>query len=156
MLIIYMLSHLDKNALSYGAVFDLKTDFHLKGDQYSWLGSIIYLVQLVVQPFSAYALVKLPIAKFVCANVFIWGVAVMCMAACRSWAALMVTRAIVGACEAPISPAFIALVQSFFIRREQSYRNIFWLLSSPIAGLVSAKCCFSALDSVSLKRHHAE
>lgn len=49
----------------------------------------------------------------------------------------MVTRALVGAFEAPISPAFIAIVQLWWRRREQTYRNIIWMLSSPIAGLVS-------------------
>lgn len=71
MVVIYTLSHLDKNALSYGAVFNLKKDFHLEGDQYSWLGSIVYLAQLVVQPLTAFALVRLPLAKFVCINVFL-------------------------------------------------------------------------------------
>ena len=64
MLITYTLVHLDKSALSYAAVFDLKTATHLVGKQYSWLGSIIYLMQLIVQPLSAYALVKLRIAKW--------------------------------------------------------------------------------------------
>lgn len=70
MMITYTLVHLDKNALSYGAVFDLQTATHLVGSQYSWLSSIIYLAQLVVQPISSFALVKLPLAKWVTINVF--------------------------------------------------------------------------------------
>ncbi|ORY28041.1 major facilitator superfamily domain-containing protein [Naematelia encephala] len=142
MIIIYTLSHLDKNALGYGAVFGLQKDYHMHGSQYSWLGSIIYLVQLVVQPLSAWALVRLPIAKFVIANVFIWGTGVACMAATTSWAGLMVTRAIVGAAEAPISPAFIAVVQLWWRRREQTNRNMFWLMSSPIASFFGAILAF--------------
>jgi hypothetical protein len=70
MMITYTLVHLDKNALSYGAVFDLQTATHLVGSQYSWLSSIIYLAQLVVQPISSFALVKLPLGKWVTINVF--------------------------------------------------------------------------------------
>jgi hypothetical protein len=70
MFLIYSLVHLDKSALSYGAVFNLQKETHLEGAQYSWLTSIIYLVQLVVQPISAYALVRLPLAKWVIFNVF--------------------------------------------------------------------------------------
>ncbi|WRT68790.1 uncharacterized protein IL334_005770 [Kwoniella shivajii] len=54
----YTLVHLDKNALSYGAVFDLQKETHLVGAQYSWLSSSLYLVQLVFQPLAALALVR--------------------------------------------------------------------------------------------------
>lgn len=124
------------------------------GKQYAWLGSIVYLVQLVVQPLSAVALVKLPLAKWICFNILgcecptlqQWsfeltgpgGIAVSCMAACTNWTGLMITRALVGGFEATIAPTFISICQMWWRRREQTYRNTFWLLSSPIASLVSS------------------
>ncbi|RSH83783.1 hypothetical protein EHS25_005398 [Saitozyma podzolica] len=142
MMITYTLVHLDKNALSYGAVFDLQTATHLVGSQYSWLSSIIYLAQLVVQPISSFALVKLPLAKWVTINVFCWGVCCACMAACTNWAGLMVTRGLLGAFEATVSPTFIAVTQLWWRRREQTYRNTFWLMSSAIAGLFGPLLAF--------------
>ena len=158
MFLIYSLVHLDKSALSYGAVFNLQKETHLEGAQYSWLTSIIYLVQLVVQPISAYALVRLPLAKWVIFNVFCcelrtgqdWdglttgGVCVMCMAAARDFTGLMVTRALMGGFEATVSPAFIACVQIWWRRREQTWRNTFWLLSSSVAGMVSCSWVLGA------------
>jgi hypothetical protein len=70
MMITYTLVHLDKNALSYGAVFGLQKATGLVGTQYAWLTSIIYLSQLVVQPLSSFALVRFPLAKWVTVNVF--------------------------------------------------------------------------------------
>ncbi|WWD16913.1 hypothetical protein CI109_101345 [Kwoniella shandongensis] len=135
MLLTYTLVHLDKSSLSYAAVFDLKKETHLHGTEYSWLGSIVYLVQLIVQPLSAYALVKLPIGLWVSANVFGWGICLACMAACKTWAGLMITRALLGAFEATIAPSFIAMTQMMWRRREQTYRNTAWLMSSSLAGL---------------------
>ena len=64
MLGVYFLQQLDKSTLSYASVFGLVEDAHLKGEDYSWLGSIVYIAQLVMQPLIAYVLVKLPTGKF--------------------------------------------------------------------------------------------
>jgi len=61
----------------------------------------------------------------------------MCMAAAHDFTGLMVTRALMGGFEATVSPAFIACVQIWWRRREQTWRNTVWLLSSSVAGMVS-------------------
>ena len=43
-------TELDKSALANSSVFGLSADANLVGQQYSWLGSILYLAQLVCQP----------------------------------------------------------------------------------------------------------
>ncbi|KAL3247333.1 hypothetical protein ABHI18_012452 [Aspergillus niger] len=50
----YFFQQLDKSTLSYVSIFGLVEDAHLHGQQYSWLGSILYLAQLVVQPLAAF------------------------------------------------------------------------------------------------------
>jgi hypothetical protein len=60
LLAVYFLQGLDKATLSYASVFGLVKDAHLVGQDYSWLGSIVYVAQLVLQPPVAYFLVKLP------------------------------------------------------------------------------------------------
>ena len=36
----------------------------LHGSQYSWLGSIVYVAQLIWQPVSSYLILKMPVAKY--------------------------------------------------------------------------------------------
>lgn len=72
LLVIYFLQSLDKTALSYAAVFGLIEDTNLVGDEYSWLGAIVYVAQLVWQPVVAYFLVKLPTGKFIATMVLCW------------------------------------------------------------------------------------
>lgn len=62
-LIVYCLQFLDKSTLSYASVFGILEDANLHGDQYSWLGAVVYVAQLVWQPVIAYLLVKFPIGK---------------------------------------------------------------------------------------------
>ncbi len=73
LLTVYCLQSLDKTALAYASVFGLIEHAHLVGDEYSWLGAIVYVAQLVWQPVVAYFLVKLPTGKFCATMVFCWG-----------------------------------------------------------------------------------
>lgn len=126
MLTVYFLQGLDKATLAYSSVFGLLDDTKLVGDQYSWLGSIVYLAQLVMQPPLAWLLVRLPIAKFTSAMVLFWGVSLSCMAASHSFGGLLTTRFFLGVFEASVAPSFVAITQMWWRRREQTVRTSYW------------------------------
>ncbi|KAF2092555.1 allantoate permease-like protein [Rhizodiscina lignyota] len=126
LLIIYCLQSLDKTALSYASVFGLIQDTNLHGEEYSWLGSIVYVAQLVMQPLVSFMLVKIPLGKFISVMVFLWGVILCGMVGAKSFGALMATRFLLGAAEAAVAPAFIAVVQMWYRRSEQTNRNASW------------------------------
>lgn len=102
LLTVYALQSLDKTSLSYASVFGLIDDTNLVGDQYSWLGSIVYLAQLVMQPVVAVSLVKFPIGKFTAVMVFCWGATLCGMAAAKNFGGLMATRFLLGAFESSV------------------------------------------------------
>jgi MFS family permease len=99
---IYFLQSLDKTSLAYASVFGLIHDARLVGDQYSWLGAIVYIAQLVLQPPVAYVLVKLPIGKVTAIMVLCWGAILCIMAATTNFTGLMITRFLLGAFEASV------------------------------------------------------
>lgn len=102
LLSIYFLQQLDKSTLSYASVFGLVEKAHLHGKMYSWLGSVVYVAQLVFQPLVAYLLVKVPIGKFMAVSVLLWGIALSCMTAAETFAGLLVCRLFLGIFEAGI------------------------------------------------------
>ncbi|OSS48174.1 hypothetical protein B5807_07726 [Epicoccum nigrum] len=128
LLSVYFLQSLDKTTLSYASVFGLIEDANLdpNSDQYSWLGSIVYIAQLVMQPLVAYFLVRFPIGKFVGIMVLTWGAILCGMAGATDFKGLMATRFLLGAFEAAVAPAFIAVVQMWYKRSEQTNRNAAW------------------------------
>ncbi|PSN74516.1 MFS general substrate transporter [Corynespora cassiicola Philippines] len=128
LLSVYCLQSLDKTTLSYASVFGLIEDANLdpNSDQYSWLGSIVYIAQLVMQPLVSFMLVKLPIGKFTGVMVFTWGAILCGMAGATNYGGLMATRFLLGAFEAAVAPAFIAVVQMWYRRGEQTNRNAAW------------------------------
>ncbi|UKZ45908.1 hypothetical protein TrVGV298_000102 [Trichoderma virens] len=125
-LFVYCLQSLDKTTLSYASVFGLIDDTHLQGQEFSWLGSVVYVAQLVFQPLVAYALVKFPVGKFCATMVFCWGAVLCGMTAAKSFGGLMAARLLLGAFEASVAPTFIAVVQMWYRRKEQTTRNASW------------------------------
>jgi MFS family permease len=117
MLSVYFLQALDKATLSYASIFGLIEDTNLEGHQYSWLGSIVFLAQLIMQPPLALALVKLPIGKLTSAMVLAWGMTLILMTWAKEFRTLMVARFFLGAFEASIGPSFIAITQMWWRRR---------------------------------------
>lgn len=102
LLSIYFLQQLDKSTLAYASVFGLVEKAHLHGDMYSWLGSVVYLAQLVAQPLVSYLLVKVPMGKFMAVSVLLWGISLSCMTAANNFAGLLVCRLFLGFFEAGI------------------------------------------------------
>ncbi len=102
----YFLQQLDKSSLSYTSVFNIQSDAGLHGRQYSWLGSVLYIAQLVMQPLGALLLVKLPTGKLISTAIFLWGVTMCGMAACTNFKSLLATRFLLGSFESLIGGFF--------------------------------------------------
>ncbi|EMT68975.1 hypothetical protein FOC4_g10005072 [Fusarium odoratissimum] len=73
----YMLQYIDKNALSYAAVFDLFTDTRISSDQYSWFASIFYFAYMAAEYPWLFLAQKTRMAKVVSGCVIAWGRAML-------------------------------------------------------------------------------
>ncbi|KAF8754606.1 Major Facilitator Superfamily [Rhizoctonia solani] len=142
MLMVYFLQQLDKSSLSYTSVFGIVSDTNLVGSQYSWLGSIVYVAQLIWQPVSSYFLVKLPVGKYLFFNVFMWGVIVASTAAAHNFSGLITTRFFLGIFEATVAPCFITITQMWWRRREQTMRLSLWMAMNGVTSMFGSLIAF--------------
>ncbi|KAG9499505.1 hypothetical protein J7337_007961 [Fusarium musae] len=92
MLAVYFLQGLDKATIAYASIFGLIEDTNLRGNQFSWLSSIVYVAQLIAQFPLAWLLVKLPIGKFTSCMVTLWGLTLTFMAAAHTFHSLLFAR----------------------------------------------------------------
>lgn len=122
----YIFFYIDKTTLSYAAIFGMKEDLQLVGDQYSWLSSIFYFGYLAWSFPANYLMLKFPVAKYLGVNIFFWGAFLMIQAACPSFATLCVVRALGGAAEACADPAYMLITSMWYTRREQPVRIGLW------------------------------
>jgi MFS family permease len=123
---------------SYVSIFGLSDDAHLVGLQYSWLGSILYLAQLVMQPLAALILVKLPTGKVLAAAVFLWGSSLSIMAACTNFPSLLGMRFLLGSFESLIAPCCVAITQMWWRRGEQTLRVSYWNAMNGLTSIVGS------------------
>ncbi|KAH7390920.1 major facilitator superfamily domain-containing protein [Phaeosphaeria sp. MPI-PUGE-AT-0046c] len=134
----YFFQQLDKSSLSYVSIFGIQKDAGLVGKQYSWLGSILYLAQLVMQPLAAFLLVKLPTGKVIACAVILWGSSLAIMSACTDFASLLGLRFVLGSFEAMIAPACVATTTMWWRRSEQTLRTAYWNAMNGVTFIVGS------------------
>jgi sugar phosphate permease len=106
----YVLQYIDKQALSYAAVFDLFSDTGISQDQYSWFASMFYLAYLIAEYPWSFLAQKTQMAKVVSGCVIAWGAVLMATAACNDFSSIAACRFLLGVFEAPITPCFMMIV----------------------------------------------
>ncbi|EIN07050.1 MFS general substrate transporter [Punctularia strigosozonata HHB-11173 SS5] len=145
MFVLYLIQYADKTTLGQAAVLGIIKDAHLNQNQFNWLGTIFYLSFLVFEYPQNLALQRFPVGKWMSVNIFIWGVALACHAACKSFGALFACRFILGMCEGAITPGFMLVTSMFYTRDEQTRRTGFWFLMNGSAIIVMGFLAFGTL-----------
>ncbi|GAB7356839.1 hypothetical protein MBLNU459_g7713t1 [Dothideomycetes sp. NU459] len=139
--ITFGLQYLDKVTVSYAAVYGMRKDLGLVGQEYSWVTSIFYLGYLVAEAPASYLLGRMPIRVFAGVSIFIWGVMVILCASTKNFAGIMALRFFMGVFEAGIGPCWIALTGMFYLNEEQGARMTAWYsfvgLAAIVGGLMS-------------------
>ena len=134
-----ILAAVDKVMIANAAIYGMRADTHLVGDDYSWVGSIFYFGYLLFEFPAAYLIQKLPVAKFLVGNVVAWGVLMMCTAATQNFAGLATCRFLMGMAEVPVFAVASIMSAMWWTRSEQPIRVAFWFnqFSSIFNGVVS-------------------
>ncbi|KAI0759893.1 major facilitator superfamily domain-containing protein [Irpex lacteus] len=78
-------------------------------------------------------------------NIFVWGVALCCHAACKSFGGLFAVRLILGMCEGSITAGFMIVTSMFYTRTEQTLRVGYWFLMNGTAQIISGFISFGSL-----------
>lgn len=126
MCIVYGINYLDKTTISYASIMGLKTDLHLHGDNYQWLGSMFYFGYLFWEYPTSRLLQRLPLAKYSAANVVMWGTVLALFATTSNFAGGMTIRFFLGVFESAVTPGFALFTSQWYTKDEQSSRTGIW------------------------------
>lgn len=118
----YFLQYIDKQALSYAAVYDLFPSTGMTSNQYSWLASIFYLAYLVAEWPSSYLAQHYPTGRVVSTFVMTWGSILLITAACHNFTGMAICRFLLGVFESVITPCFMMIVSMWYVKAEQPSR----------------------------------
>jgi len=153
---VYFLQSADKGIIGLTAVYGLRTDAHLVGNDYANLGNIGYYAQLAVQPLAAWVVVKLRYRHVLPVIITCWGVSVAGgLGGSENYAGLMASRFFLGAFEAAVVPLFSMITIAFYRRSEQPFRVACWYSCYGLSTLLSSPIVygFARVHSTSLYRY---
>ncbi|CAG9976889.1 unnamed protein product [Clonostachys byssicola] len=134
-----IIAAVDKIIISNAAIYGMKEDTHLVGDQFSWVGSIFYFGFLIAEWPANILIQKLPVRTFYGATVLAWGIMTFITACTSNFAGLATVRFIMGIFESVVFPVCTLITAMWWTVSEQPIRVAIWFntLSSIITGLLS-------------------
>ncbi|KAI0347076.1 MFS general substrate transporter [Trametopsis cervina] len=115
---VYFTQFLDKTSLNYASIMGLP----IKGQHYNLISLAFYVGFLVWEFPTVYIAQKLPLAKYLGANIIVWGAILMLHASTTSFAGFFVLRFLLGMCECCVAPILILIVSMFYKKDEQATR----------------------------------
>jgi fucose permease len=87
-----IIAAVDKIIISNAAIYGMKEDTHLVGDQFSWVGSIFYFGFLIAEWPANILIQRLPVRTFYGATVMAWGIMTFITACTSNFAGLATVR----------------------------------------------------------------
>lgn len=145
MCIAVLLQFLDKTSLNYANLLGIKKDTHLKGQEYSWLGSFFYIGYLIATPIHGFFLQKVNLSLYLGANIVLWGITLGAHAGCHNYGELLAARTFLGVFEACLTPGFILLTGRFYRPQEQVTRTSIWFANNGWAQILGGGIAYGLL-----------
>ncbi|KAE8389385.1 major facilitator superfamily domain-containing protein [Aspergillus alliaceus] len=122
----YFCQALDKGTLGFSSIMGIQEDAGLNSNKYNWLGTILYIGVVVGEYPTNFLAQKMPVAKYLAANIFLWGVVIACSAAATNFPGLMVVRFLLGCFESCVQPIFVQMTSMWYTRKEQPILTSLW------------------------------
>ncbi|KAL1865883.1 hypothetical protein Daus18300_006995 [Diaporthe australafricana] len=138
----YNLQYLDKTLVNYANVMGLKEDTDITTDQFSQLALVFYVTYLAFELPTGYLMQRLPTAKYLGANVILWGLMTALVSTAKNWAGLVVLRVLLGCFESAVAPALILITTMWYKRGEQPPRMGLWYVGTGTGTIIGALASF--------------
>lgn len=138
----YGIQQTDKTSLGTQAIFGLREDTHLHGQQYQWLTTIFYMTYLAGEFPSNFLLQRWSLGKSLSIYMLCWGIVVISIAGAQNWSHLMALRGLQGFFECTISPGFVLVVGTWYRREEHPNRALWWQSANAGFGIISSLVCY--------------
>ncbi|CEI67247.1 hypothetical protein FVEN_g5844 [Fusarium venenatum] len=146
MAVVYFFQYIDKNSLTYTAVFGLRNDLNLTDKDYSWAISVFYIGQLASQYPAAYILSRFHIIRFIGATIISCGIMEMCIGASYNFEGLVTCRFLLGLAQAAVSPAFVMLTSNWYRQHEHPMRVATWISMNGISQMTGGLLMYTLGD----------
>ncbi|KAK0702467.1 high-affinity nicotinic acid transporter [Apiosordaria backusii] len=134
MSLIYLLSFLDRANIGNARLDNLESDLGLHGLQYNDCLAILFPFYIASEIPSNLMLKKVRPSHWLCFIMVCWSIVMICQGFVRSYAGLMVTRALLGVFEGGLFPGAAFYITSWYCRDEVGFRLAMFFSAATLAG----------------------
>ncbi|KAF4443578.1 major facilitator superfamily transporter [Fusarium acutatum] len=133
-IVLYLLCFLDRSSIGNARIQGMALDLDLVGYRFNWALSIFYIMYLLVEIPSNIILQKIGPKFYIPLLVVGFGLVSLCTAFVRSFAQLLVIRALLGVFEGGTMPGIAFLLSCFYKRHELMLRIGLFVSAVGLAG----------------------
>lgn len=148
---VYFLQFMDKSLLNYAAAMGIKQYLKPDSNQFSDLGTILYVAYVVAEPLYVFLFQKFPPAKLMAFTVICWGFFVIGHAFAKSYLSLMAIRFFLGFFEASVAPGCTLITGMWYNSSRQIRRTCWWTCQAGTATIIGGALSY-AFQNVSSTR----
>ncbi|KAK2874938.1 hypothetical protein FQN49_001939 [Arthroderma sp. PD_2] len=141
----YNLQYVDKLLINFASVMGLLEDTHLDTNEYSYLGLAFYVSYLAFEFPTGYLMQRLPTAKYLGANLLLWGTMVALNCTAKNFPGLLILRVLLGCFEASVAPSLILITGMWYKKNEQPARMGLWYSGTGTAYIIGALSAYGLL-----------
>jgi sugar phosphate permease len=144
-LIMYMVAFIDRTNVSM-ALPSLSRDLRMDPMQAGNIAGVFSWGFLLLQIPGGHLANRWSAKRFISILMIAWGIAAVGCGLVRTWQELWVMRLILGITEGGVWPATLVLISHWFPRKERARANALWMISLPLAVIVSSPLSGWILD----------
>ncbi|KAI9727421.1 MAG: hypothetical protein M1834_008427 [Cirrosporium novae-zelandiae] len=132
--LMYLLSYVDRTNIGNAKIAGMQEDLNLDSGEYSLALIVFFIGYVIFEIPSNMILSKSKPSLFLPIIMIIWGALTCCMAAVKTYSALVGLRAVIGCIEAGFSPGILLIISSWYKRVEQSKRFAVYISAAILSG----------------------
>lgn len=133
LLILFLLSILDRINIGNAKILGMTTELHMQGQDFNIALFIFFIPYILLEVPSNIIIKKVAPSTWLCTIVFLWGVCTIGQGLVRSFAGLVAMRFLLGVFEAGLVPGSVYLISMWYERFELQWRLSIFFSASIIA-----------------------
>ncbi|KAF2798229.1 high-affinity nicotinic acid transporter-like protein [Melanomma pulvis-pyrius CBS 109.77] len=142
-MLLYLLSFLDRVNIGNARLYKLETDLGLKGNQFQVAVSILFVTYILSELPSNLVLKKLRPSRWIAFITVSWGIIATLTGLVQNFAGLVVCRLFLGAVEGGLFPGMAIYLTFFYTKRELALRIGYLFVSAALAGACGGLLAFA-------------
>ncbi|KAF2634328.1 MFS general substrate transporter [Massarina eburnea CBS 473.64] len=133
MMLLMLISYLDRGNIGFAATQGMTTDIHLKGSELNTAVSVFYIFYILAEFPTSLLVKRLQFNRVIPFITFCWGLVCMCTGFVQSFGGLVTTRIFLGFFEGCLFPAMTLFMCNWYTREELGVRVAYLFIASALS-----------------------